>query len=95
MAAELPIVAYAVGELPATLGDAGVLVEPGDEAAFARAVVALFEDGDWARRLGEAARARVSARYSWDQLAEIALNAYRAAGEQSGKQGTPLARQER
>ena len=30
MAAGLPIVAYAVGELPATLGEAGVLVPPGD-----------------------------------------------------------------
>ena len=36
MAAGLPIVAYAVGELPVTLGEAGILVPPGDAAAFAQ-----------------------------------------------------------
>ena len=36
MAAGLPIVAYAVGELPATLGEAGVLVPPGDADALRR-----------------------------------------------------------
>ena len=61
MAAGLPIVAYAVGELPATLGDAGVLVPPGDADAFAAAVAALMADADRAARLGAAAAARVRA----------------------------------
>ena len=46
MAAGLPIVAYAVGELPATLGEAGVLVPPGDADGFAAAVAALLADPD-------------------------------------------------
>jgi glycosyltransferase involved in cell wall biosynthesis len=87
MVAGLPIVAYAVGELPATLGDAGVLVEPGDGAAYARAIVALFGDAERARRLGVAARARVLARYTWKELAEVAVEAYRTAGRYSEKTG--------
>jgi glycosyltransferase involved in cell wall biosynthesis len=79
MAAGLPIVAYAVGELPATLGDAGVLVEPGDEAAIARAIVALLGDDEQARRLGALARRRVLDAFTWDKLAEVAVAAYRVA----------------
>ena len=55
MAAGLPIVAYAVGELPATLGEAGVLVPPGDADGFAAAVAALLAEPDRAARLGAAA----------------------------------------
>jgi glycosyltransferase involved in cell wall biosynthesis len=94
MAAGLPIVAYAVGELPATLGEAGVLVEPGNPAAFAEAVVSLFRDRALARRLGSEARRRVLAKYTWEQLSKIAEEAYRTAGscpkkrqESPGKSG--------
>ena len=80
MAAGLPIVAYAVGELPATLGEAGVQVPPGDAEAFAAAVVALLTDPDRAARLGAAVQARVQARFTWEHLADLALAAYRAAG---------------
>jgi len=87
MAAGLPVVAYAVGELPVTLGDAGVLVKPGDEAALARAIVALFSDAERRRRLGVAARARVLAGYTWKKLADVAVEAYRAAGGHSENTG--------
>jgi len=80
MVAGLPVVAYAVGELPVTLGDAGVLVKPGDETALARAIVALFGDAERRRRLAVAARARVLARYTWKESADVAVEAYRAAG---------------
>jgi glycosyltransferase involved in cell wall biosynthesis len=80
MAAGLPVVAYAVGELPATLGDTGVLVSPGDATAFAAATAALLADPERSHQLGAAARARVLAEYTWDQLAETVLAAYEAAG---------------
>lgn len=76
MAAGLPVVATAVGELPATLGEAGVLVPPGDNAAFAEAVAALLADPAQAEALGRAARDRVRAQYGWPALAEMALAAY-------------------
>ena len=76
MSAGLPIVAYAVGELPVTLGDSAVLVPPGDEKAFAEAVVALLNAPERAAQLGANARRRVLAEYTWDKLARRALGAY-------------------
>jgi glycosyltransferase involved in cell wall biosynthesis len=85
MAAGLPIVAYAVGELPATLGDAGVLVPPGEAAAFAAAVVSLMADPGRAATLGAAAQARTRAEFTWERLANVAIAAYRAAGAEVGQ----------
>jgi len=79
MAAGLPVVAYAVGELPSTLDGAGLLVPPGDAPGFARAVGSLLADPACAARLGAMARERVASRYSWDRLSAIALQAYAAA----------------
>jgi hypothetical protein len=59
MALARPIVAFAVGGIPELLGDAGVLIEPGDTQAMARAVVALGSDVDARRELGEKASVRV------------------------------------
>jgi glycosyltransferase involved in cell wall biosynthesis len=84
MAAGLPMVAYAVGELPETLGEAGVLVPPGDEQGFAEAVVALLADPGRAAQLAAAARKRARAEFNWDRLAETALAAYAAAQRHGG-----------
>ena len=80
MAAGLSIVAYAVGELPATLGEAGVLVPPGDAEGFATAVAALLADPDRAAQLGAAAQTRVKSVFAWGRLADVSLAAYTAAG---------------
>jgi glycosyltransferase involved in cell wall biosynthesis len=79
MAAGLPIVAYAVGELPATLGEAGILVPSGDADAFAAAVAALLAEPGYAARLGAAAQGRVQTHFTWERLADVALAAYHAA----------------
>ena len=79
MAAGLPIVAYAVGELPETVGEAGVLVPPGDADAFAAAVAGLLADPDRAARLGAAAQTRAKSVFAWDRLADVSLAAYAAA----------------
>ena len=80
MAAGLPVVATAVGELPATLGEAGVLISPGERAAwadaFAAAVTALLADPVRAEALGLAAEARVRSGFAWGVLADAALAAY-------------------
>lgn len=76
MASGVPVVASQVGEMPATLGDTGVLVSPGDVEGFARAIIDLLHD--WPRRveLGAAASQRVREQFNWDVLAGIALAAY-------------------
>jgi glycosyltransferase involved in cell wall biosynthesis len=76
MAAGLPVVAYAIGELPATLGETARLIPPGDAAGFAAAVIELMNDPAQAHRLGAAARQRVVEKYRWDVLADSTLAAY-------------------
>ena len=58
MAAGLPVVATAAGGVPEIVGDAGVLVEPGDTAAFSAALRTLVLDAGRRRALGAAARER-------------------------------------
>ena len=55
-----PVVAFAVGGVARQIGDASIVVPPGDVAAFARAVVNLLTDEDARRRLGALAQARVA-----------------------------------
>jgi glycosyltransferase involved in cell wall biosynthesis len=66
MAAGLPIVASEVGGLPEILdhGRCGVLIPPGDERQFARAVLGLIERGQEARDFGAAARHFIENDYS-------------------------------
>ena len=59
-----PVVAFAVGGVARQIGDASVVVPPGDIAAFAREVVNLLTDEDARRRLGALAQARLAAHYS-------------------------------
>jgi glycosyltransferase involved in cell wall biosynthesis len=80
MQAGLPIVASDTGGIPTALGDAGVLVPPGDPDALAAAVDALLDDPGRAARLGAAARARAAA-YDWEALADRVLGVYRSALE--------------
>jgi len=60
MALGLPVVATAVGGIPAVVtdGESGLLVEPEDVAALAAALVRLGRDIGLRRKLGEAAVAR-------------------------------------
>jgi glycosyltransferase involved in cell wall biosynthesis len=63
MAAELPVIATAVGDLPSILEDGvtGRLIGPGDTQAFACAIIDVLSDPGGARRMGRQARRSVAA----------------------------------
>ncbi len=78
LAAGVPVVAEAVGEIGEVIrhGETGYLVPPGDEDAFAGAVLRLLEDRGLRQRLGRGAAQDVRARYAWDRLAAEVERAY-------------------
>lgn len=61
MAAGRPVVAFAVDGVRDTLGDTGVVLEPGDVAGMTRALVDLLRDPALAAAAGGSARRRVEA----------------------------------
>jgi glycosyltransferase involved in cell wall biosynthesis len=65
MAAGLPVIATKVGGIPALIehGVNGLLVPSGDAQALADALRSILEHPDMARRLGEAARQSIGARF--------------------------------
>jgi glycosyltransferase involved in cell wall biosynthesis len=77
LAAGLPVVAPAAGELPHQLEDGtdAVLVPPGDVAAMAAALTELRDDPDRRQRLSVAARATAEAHFSWDARVRAVLAA--------------------
>jgi len=68
----LPVIGTHAGAIADTVPpDAGLLVEPGDIAAFAGALRRVIEDADLRRRLAGAARAAAPQLPTWRQSAEV------------------------
>jgi glycosyltransferase involved in cell wall biosynthesis len=74
------IVATRVGGIPDLVGDAAVLVSPGDPAALAAAVAAILTDPSLAARLRAAASRRADGLPTVDDAITAAVAAYRASG---------------
>ena len=77
MEARVPVVAARAGATPETLGDAGVLVDPGDVEAFADAVERVAHDEALRDRLIAAGR-KQAARFTWIRAASSCLDLYRS-----------------
>ena len=83
MACSRAIVATRAGGIPEIVDDGrtGVLVEPRDHAAMARAILRLLKDPDLRRRMGDAGLARVREQFTVDRMvAETAAVYERVAG---------------
>ena len=74
MAVGRPVVATAHGGPPEYLGEAGVLVPPGDAAALADAVVELLGDPQRRAQAGVAGRQRVADLYRLDERMDELLD---------------------
>jgi glycosyltransferase involved in cell wall biosynthesis len=70
MACSRAIVATRAGGIPEIVedGQTGILVEPRDHAAMARAIVRLLRDGGMRRRMGAAGLARVTDRFTVERM---------------------------
>ncbi len=79
MACGIPVVSTTGGALPEVVGDAGVLVPPGDARALEEAIVGLLDDPDRRRALGEAGHRRVNRYFTWRKAAEAMTEVYREA----------------
>ena len=75
LAAGLPVVASAIGQLPAALdhGDLGRLVPPGDVTALARALAEVRADVTWREGIRIRAREAAVTRHSWRGVVEQSL----------------------
>jgi glycogen(starch) synthase len=78
MQAGVPVVASRTGGVPDAVGDAGVLVAPGDPGALASAIDGLLTDRGAAARLAALGRRRAR-RFDWEVLAPEVLDVYRGA----------------
>jgi glycosyltransferase involved in cell wall biosynthesis len=76
MAAGVPVVATAVGAVPEVVGDAAVLVPPGDPDALAGAVDELLQDDVRRASLVDAGRRRVAG-FTWDACGDALASLYR------------------
>ncbi len=81
MAHARPVVAGDVGGLRDLVvhEETGLLVPPGDVAALREALSRLLGDADLRRRFGEAGRARIAERFTWQGFADETLQAYEDA----------------
>lgn len=83
MAAGLPIILGVKGEAERILieSDAGVVIEPGDSAQLANAIMFLRTNQDIRERYSTSGRAYVDEHFNWDTIANDYLNTIRCSRE--------------
>jgi glycosyltransferase involved in cell wall biosynthesis len=89
LAADVPVVATAVGGVPDLLGEAGSLVPPLDPPGLAQALESVVNDAPRRRALSESGLARVRERYSLEGFGRETARVYRQVVAQLGKTPGP------
>lgn len=82
MARGVPVVAAAAGAVPEVVGDAAVLVPPGDAAALAAAIGSLLDDGEHRAAMVAAGVVR-AAGFTWERCAGELASLYRRLAEEA------------
>jgi glycosyltransferase involved in cell wall biosynthesis len=85
MASGTPLVASRTGALPEVVGDAAILVEPGDVEELAGLLGRLHDSPEERERVGAAGYARVQERFTWSAVARAAVGHYEAAIARRGR----------
>jgi glycosyltransferase involved in cell wall biosynthesis len=79
MASGTPLVASRTGALPEVVGDAAVLVQPGDIEDLAAALRRLHDSAEHRESVGAAGYQRVQERFTWAAVAQATVGHYRSA----------------
>jgi glycosyltransferase involved in cell wall biosynthesis len=80
MACGTPVITTRVSSLPEVVGDAAMLIEPGDATGLFQAMAAVLSDENRMKQMSEAGLARKKA-FSWQQAAQMTLATYQAVGD--------------
>jgi glycosyltransferase involved in cell wall biosynthesis len=78
MACGVPVIASRCGSMPEVVGDAGLLVNPGDAASLASALETARQSPDLRRLLGKKGRALAEEKYDRRKVAEKIHQVYQA-----------------
>ncbi|RLV51330.1 glycosyltransferase, partial [Aeromicrobium phragmitis] len=76
LACGTPVVASRAGALPEVVGDAGVLVEPGDVEQLVTQIGALLRSPERREHFARIGRERAVERFSWVSVARATVEAY-------------------
>jgi glycosyltransferase involved in cell wall biosynthesis len=79
MACGVPVISTTGGALPEVIGDAGMLIPPGNIDALVHAILTLLDNPGLRRKLAEAGMARVNNSLTWSHAAEKTVAVYREA----------------
>ncbi len=77
MACGVPVISTTGGALPEVVGDAGIVIPPGDEVVLEKAIVSLLDNPEKRERLGRAGLERVKCLFTWHHAAQKTVDVYR------------------
>jgi glycosyltransferase involved in cell wall biosynthesis len=89
MASGTPLIVSRTGALPEVVGDAALLVEPGDPEELAAALRDLHDAPERREQLSRAAWHRVQERFTWSAVAREVVAEYRREIAAAAQRGTP------
>jgi glycosyltransferase involved in cell wall biosynthesis len=79
MACRVPVISTTGGALPEVVGDAGILLPPGNAKALEKAIVNLLDNPEKRETLGRAGYERVLNNFTWRNTATNVVDVYREA----------------
>ncbi len=79
MACRVPVISTTGGALPEVVGDAGILVRPGDASVLEAAIIDLLDNPEKRARLADAGYERVKKLFTWQNTAKQVVAVYREA----------------
>ncbi len=85
MACGVPVISTTGGALPEVVGDAGILVPPGNTPALIKALASVLDNPEIAGALGTAGCRRVRMLFNWRRAAQKTAAVYREAIRDHGR----------